>query len=469
VDFGAAVDWSFAKEGPLWSYHLHQFDYLRHPGIAAPARARLVLDWIARHPRGVGWDAHPISLRTFSWVKLLLAPETLPALEEEHARIRGSLAAQAATLADNLETHLLANHYLSNLLALTLVGLVLEDASAATPRRYESALLGELARQVLPDGSHLERSPMYHALLLEAVLDLVNVCGAAPETATTALEPVLRDVAARMLGALHVWTHPDGEIGLFADSAFGIAQSPARLTRYAADLGIAPLDPPTPGLLDAGGYVRLASGPFTLIASVAGPMPSYQPGHAHCDALAFELSVDSERVVTDTGVAEYVAGPLRDWSRATRAHATLEVDGTDQAECWGSHRIGGRPRVELVGVVPGRRAEATCASWSTPDTLHRRVFMVREDAVEIRDAIEGRPRPIRLQLPLAPGTEVHLGAGRARLGLRDGSALVLELPSDAAWRVENAACFPEFGRSVERPVLVGEAQALRRATWRLRR
>jgi uncharacterized heparinase superfamily protein len=35
-------------------------------------------------------------------------------------------------------------------------------------------------------------------------------------------------------------------------------------------------------------------------------MPSYQPGHAHCDALSFELCIGRERVVTDTGVTEYV-------------------------------------------------------------------------------------------------------------------------------------------------------------------
>ena len=58
----------------------------------------------------------------------------------------------------------------------------------------------------------------------------------------------------------------------------------------------------------------------------AGPAPDYMPGHAHCDALAFELSVGPERVVTDTGVYEYVEGARRAHCRATRAHEIRQLD-----------------------------------------------------------------------------------------------------------------------------------------------
>ena len=120
---------------------------------------------------------------------------------------------------------------------------------------------------------------------------------------------VERDVAARMLGAHAVWTHPDGEIALFADSAFGIAARPAELAEYAARLGITAQGPATPGLLDRAGYVRLAAGPLTLIVSVAGPLPAYQPGHAHCDALSFELSVGDRRCAEGFEVRAWVARP----------------------------------------------------------------------------------------------------------------------------------------------------------------
>ena len=33
----------------------------------------------------------------------------------------------------------------------------------------------EFAEQVRPDGSHFEQSPMYHALMVEDALDLINI------------------------------------------------------------------------------------------------------------------------------------------------------------------------------------------------------------------------------------------------------------------------------------------------------
>jgi len=465
VDFRERVDWSFAAEGPLWSYHLHQFDWLRGPELDAASRAGLVLDWIAACAAGPGWDPHPTSLRLFSWAKLLLTPGALHLSADEEARVRASLARQAATLAANLETQLLANHYLSNLLAVALAAVLFEGELSGELRRRSRALRGELAEQILPDGGHVERSPMYHSLLLENVLDLLN---ADADALDGALVEALREAASRMLGALRVWTHPDGEIALFGDAAFGIAHPPGALEAYAAALGIAPSGPARPGALEAAGYARLESPPFTLIASLAGPMPAHQPGHAHCDALAFELSVGRERVVTDTGVFEYVPGSRRDLARSTRAHATLEVGGREQAELWAAHRVGGRPEVRCIALVPGRRVEASCVGWSTPDTLHRRVFEVRDGSLEIRDTLEGRQRPVRFALPLAPGLGVTLEGSRARLRLRGGLGLELALPDGVSWRVAEAPYFPEFGRSLERPVLVGDADSFRAGTWRFR-
>ena len=469
VAFAERVDWDFAGEGPLWAYDLHSFGWAQRASLAPGARRALVLDWIARHPRGVGWSPHPTSLRTLSWLALLLTPGALGAGDAARAEILASLGAQTGFLASRLETHLLANHYLSNLLSVTLCGVALEGGGAAGWLAHERRLRAELAEQVLADGLHCERSPMYHACLLENVLDGVNLVAAKPGRVPDALREALADAAARMLGALAVLTHPDGEIALFADSAFGIAHPPAVLADYAARLGVAPRPPQRPGVLDRGGYVRLEHGPFVLIASVAGPMPAHQPGHAHCDALAFELSVAGERVVTDTGVFEYVPGPLRDLSRATRSHATLEVGGREQAEVWAAHRIGGRPVVTLDIVTPGASAAARCAGWATPDTRHHRVFEMQGDAIAIRDRLEGRARPARFALPLAPGVEVRVDGSRARLRLPGGSWLRAELDGGPALRAERAPYFPEFGRRIERAVLVAEADPWPATTLRITR
>ena len=276
----------------------------------------------------------------------------------------------------------------------------------------------------------------------------------------------LRDKASQMLGALRVWTHPDGEIALFADSAFGIAQDPSDLERYAAGLGVEAAGPAREGVLEAAGFVRLAAEPFTLIASVAGPMPSYQPGHAHCDALSFELSVGPDRVVTDTGVTEYIPGELRSASRTTSAHATLQIGDEEQAEIWAAHRIGGRPDVALISVDPGRRAEAVCSGWATPRALHRRIFEVDEASVTIHDQLTGPSAPVHLHLPLAPDLALRLDGSRVAIHLPRVGPLHIDLPQGVRWRIARIPYFPEFGSTIERDALLGDADSLASASWR---
>jgi uncharacterized heparinase superfamily protein len=471
VDFRTGVDWDHSAEGSLWAYHLHQCDHLRVARLSPARRGQLVLDWIHRHRRGVGWDPHPTSLRVLNWGKLLLTPDAIELSPEEIEEMRASLAGQIETLDRNLEYRLQANHLLSNLIAMVFGGLLMAGPRADRWLARIPILERELSRQFHADGGHEERSPMYHALLLENLLDLLNLARARRDRAGESLLATLEGILARALAAHGLWCHPDGEIGLFGDSAFGIASAPAELLAYGRRLGVVPASTATPGLLEQTGYARLEADSWTLIASIAPPGPAHQPGHAHCDALAFELSRGHARVVCDTGVYEYLPGAHRQSARTTLSHATLQVAGVEQAEIWAAHRVGGRPRVQLVSLETDRRLEAICASWSTPGTLHRRIFSIFGDVLEIRDLLEGELQPIRLSLPLAPGIEPDLSRGddgrySARLSLDDDTALRVTLPASVDWRVERRPYYPEFGCRIERACLVGESTDFRCGDWR---
>jgi len=440
-----------------------------------------LLDWIARHPRGIGWDPHPVSLRLLVWGKLMLTPGALPADPVLRARLLGSLADQAETLDHGLEIRLQANHLLSNLLGVVFAGLLVDGSSSARWRGRALLLAREIEAQIHPDGGHEERSPMYHALLLEALLDLLNLCRAAPGRAPEGLVDSLVAAVARMGRALDVLVHPDGRIALFADSGFDIAAEPAVLRDYAARLGCPPADEANDDdamsrsvHLPQTGYLRLLAGGFDLIASVAGPSPPHQPGHAHADALSFELSVDGRRVVTDSGNFEYRPGARRDHARSTAAHATLQVDGAEQAELWSAHRVGGRPEVRMLGWDGAGRAEAACRGWSRPSTWHRRTFEVTADGVTLVDRVEGPTESVTSRLPIASEWHVELvGPARRRAIVLDATTgvacLELDLPEGLDWRIERAESFPSFGRVEERFVLVGRGRACSEAITRLRR
>jgi uncharacterized heparinase superfamily protein len=142
--------------------------------------------------------------------------------------------------------------------------------------------------------------------------------------------------------------HPDGEIPLFNDSALHAARPPAELLAMAEtqDDNVVESESPVT-LFPATGYgvMRSRESRSALIFD-CGPLgPDYQPGHGHCDALSYELSLHGQRVVVDTGVSTYEPGPERSYERSTAAHNTVRIDDEEQSEIWGSFRVGRRPRV----------------------------------------------------------------------------------------------------------------------------
>ncbi|MFP6654795.1 MAG: heparinase II/III family protein [Myxococcota bacterium] len=465
-ELGEPIAWQSDLGGPLFAYHLHQHEVLRLAEFSPRARAEFLRDWIRHHPAGVGWDPHPISLRLLCWGKLLATPGLLGNDADLRQEMMRSMASQAETLRHGLEDRLQANHLLSNLIALVSVGLLFKGPASAVWRSSSEALVRQLDCQIRPDGGHEERSPMYHALLLENLLDLLNLCRSGFASVPAELEAELSEVLSRMLSALEVMTHPDGRISLFGDSAFDVAASPESLRGYAARLGISPPLSSGSRHLPQTGYLRLQAADFTLIASVAGPSPVHQPGHAHCDALAFELSAGGHRLVTDTGLFEYRPGRRRDLARRTSSHSTLVFDGAEQAEIWSAHRVGGRPIVGLTAWDEKGSAEAICRGWSKAAPLHRRFFSVADRIVSILDRVEGVCREIRFCLPIDPAWHVELASGRAQ-ATRDetASAVEIELADRFEWTLERAAYYPTFGREIERFVLVGLAEGSDSEDW----
>ena len=55
-------------------------------------------------------------------------------------------------------------------------------------RKGKKLLLRELKEQVLNDGMHYERSPMYHLIILERLLDALNFAKATDDDLESTLE-----------------------------------------------------------------------------------------------------------------------------------------------------------------------------------------------------------------------------------------------------------------------------------------
>jgi uncharacterized heparinase superfamily protein len=404
-------------------------------------------------------------LRIVNWIKwaLTAAPGDAPRLDEA---LRDSLATQTRWLRHRLEYHLLGNHLWANAKALAFAGAFFEGPEAQRWLGKAAALLDrELREQFLPDGGHFERSPMYHAILLEDVLDLINLSRVFPACVPSDLLDKLSETAVRMLNWLRVMTHPDGRISFFNDSAFGVAPNHAALAAYAQVLGIKSGMQPLKAVeaLPQSGYVRLQNDRAVVICDVGAIGPDYLPAHAHADTLSFELSVNGERLVVNSGTSTYDAGPQRQQERSTAAHNAVVVDGQSSSEVWGSFRVARRARpfdvcYEDAGATQSAEASHDGYRHLRGRVIHRRRWTLEANGLVIDDHLAGRFESACAYWHIRPGVSVSTNPECATAGVclrpEHGSAVQLAFTPFIAPSRELSSWHPEFGQTVPGSVLL---------------
>jgi uncharacterized heparinase superfamily protein len=462
-----AADWRAADAALLWLYHLHYFDDLNAAGAAGRAawQSALLERWVAENPPGaaVAWDPYPTSRRIVSWIKAALAGFALP------PACIASLAVQLRWLSRRFEYHLLGNHLFANAKALAFGGAFFTGPEAENwAQRAERVLASELAAQVLADGGHFERSPMYHAAILEDLLDLVNLRNAFSST----VAPSWIATAARMRGWLSVMTHPDGEIAFFNDAAFAQAPTAAELEAYAERLGLgAPAEAQHAPLatLAASGYLRASVGSAELFCDCAPIGPDHQPAHAHADTLSFELSLAGQRVLVNSGTSEYGSGPERARQRGTAAHNTVVVDSADSSEVWGGFRVARRARIVECDAHAGEGEVTVTAAHDgyrrlPGRNLHRRGWSVREGSLRIDDEIVGGRRSAVAWLHVHPDVAARqTGRSSVQLEWERGAANVVFDGADSV-DVRADTWHPRFGAAVPSTALAASFSGSRLCT-----
>lgn len=386
--------WNEAGVDKLWLYNLHYFEDLLAEGAEDRREWHrdLIDRWVRDNPpfEGNGWEPYPISVRVGYWIKWALAGNAL----EQHWR--RSLALQVEYLSRRLEWHLLGNHLFENAKALVLAGLFFDGPRADRWRGRGLRILDrQLDEQILTDGGHFERSPMYHALVLEGLLDLIQI--SEHYAMDTDQVPDWRRRAEDMIAWLRVMSCPDGQIAFFNDAAVDVALPPPVIADYAKRLGVETPEPATDEgieLLENSGYVRAARGPMVAVLDAAPVGPDYQPGHAHADTLSFELSVFGQRVLVNSGTSVYGLGDERLRQRGTSAHNTVVVDGRDSSEVWSAFRVGRRARprdVSIRGTGEVWHVQASHDGYRrlAGGAVHRRAWLLETGRLVVEDFVAG--------------------------------------------------------------------------------
>ena len=434
--FGWNTEWNVPSQTPLWNFNLHYFEYLM-PLLARyrETERRIYLDkavqcisaWIDWNPRstgGAGWSAYTVSVRLVYWLSFYgAASDVIP--EAFSRKMLDSMFEQHQFLARHPETDLLGNHYFENLKALILSSIFWGDTQME--RTALRLFRRQCVEQILPDGMHCERSPMYHALMTEAVL-----------RAAAALQGAGRDIAwmtpviEKMLSAALTLQDGLARFPLFQDCGINVAKSlHALLVCGETYFGVRPKA--HRALEDSGFYV-FSHGDYQLVVDAFGPSPSHNPGHAHCGAMGFELFHHGKPFLIQCGTYAY-QDESRVFFRSTAAHNTVMLNGHEQSECWDVFRVARRSNVRVISV---RENGLTMELRDAYGDVCRRSITL-DECLTVEDESSGN------QIQSYVHTLVRSDAERI-CNFVEGSAVVVERPSAeafglkrSAWAVETSA------------------------------
>jgi hypothetical protein len=148
-------------------------------------------------------------------------------------------------------------------------------------------------------------------------------------------------------------------------------------------------------------------------------------GHAHADALAFELAVGGKSLLVDAGTYSYAERVARDYFRSTQAHNTLAVDGKSSSEPDGTFNwtttadartteFVNRPRFDFF---EGLHNGFSTASKNNSEIVHTRgLLYLKNDYWILRDIVEAsEAHDYQLNFHFKAGTSVTLAEAENHL------------------------------------------------------
>ena len=451
------VSWTSGKSR-LWIYNLHYFDDLNAEGASDRVAWHddIIDNWISSNPVGFGpgWEPYTQSRRIVNWIKWHLTRQRL----SEGALL--SIAAQIRHLSRQIEWHLMGNHLFANAKALVFAGVFFRGPEADSWMKQGMLILAEqVNEQVLSDGGHFERSPMYHAIVYEDLLDLYNLSVSVPTPfeAYSAQTASWAEKLCEMGHWLNSMCHPDGKISFFNDCALDVALPTQTLNNYADYLSLnwRKRRGAVTHLISSG-YIRVERGNAVFIIDVAPLGPDYLLGHAHADTLSFEMSLRGHRVIVNSGTSTYEDSWQRLYERGTVSHNTVTVDDKNSSEVWKSFRVARRAKVSDLSIIERQGCVEIYAShngysWMSKQPSHSRKLLIFDNRFELSDLIYKKAFSVCSRIYFHPDIKISI---TGREGFFNSSKVKGKFDVKfSAIKVRDSMWHPYFNTSVENKCL----------------
>lgn len=428
--------------------------------------------WMDANPpkRGVNWASSlEVAFRAITWAWSLHFFRDARALTPPlYLRLLKFIHLHARHVETYLSTYFSPNtHLTGEALGLYYVGTAFPQFKRAAHWRALGSriLVEQLERHVLPDGVYVERTTYYHRYTADFYTHFLLLA-----RANEGLDPVPDDARRRaeekliaLCDHLLYITRPDGTTPYFGDDDGGrlaplddSAKNDFRATLAVAATLLARADykhvaggasesllwltgaeglraydalaaqepAETSRAFPVGGYYAMRDGwtpqsNFMLIDGGAHGARQLSYGHAHADALSFDLSAEGRPLIVDPGTYTYTGSPVwRDHFRSSRAHNTLAVDGESSS-------------VPASAFRWRHVADARATAWRTHarfdyfagehdgyrrldghESYERAIVFLKGDYWIVRDRVRASgTHRYELNFQLAPGVEARVEEG----------------------------------------------------------
>ena len=395
--------------------------------------------WMEANPPklGINWASSlEVAFRSMSWLWAFHFFKSSPSLTPELLkRARKFLYLSARHLESYLSTYFSPNtHLTGEALGLFFLGTMLPEFHDAVrwQKLGRQILIEQLPVHVKKDGVYFEQSSYYHRYTADFYLHFLLLSRANNLDVPSEVENYLL----LLLDHLMYITRPDGTTPLFGDDDGGrLAMLDVRAANdFRGTLGVAA------AVFDRGDYKFVAGdaaeellwltgaeglNSFDAIAATeptetskgfpdggyfvmrdgwstaanymlfdCGPHGALNCGHAHADALAFDLAVNGRTTLVDPGTYTYTGSKqLRDWFRSSQAHNTVTLDGQSSSLPNDAFSWLTIARCSLRNWITNHQFDFVSgehdgyARLEHPATLTRSILFIKENYWIVRDTI----------------------------------------------------------------------------------
>ena len=449
--------------------------------------------WMDQNPPklGIHWlSSLEIAFRSISWIWALHFFKQSPSLSTEtFRRALKFLYLNARHLENYLSTYFSPNtHLTGEALGLFYLGQLFPEFKEAarwknTGRRI---LLEQLPIQVKRDGVYFEHASYYHRYLADFYIHFLLLAQLNDERLPAEVEHKLTG----LLDHLQYITRPDGTTPLFGDDDGGrlmffdkpapndfrstlavgaalfrrgdykfVAKQPAEeilwllgphAVKQFLELPRAEPQKQSYAFPESGYYVMRdgwdAGANYLLFD--AGPHGVLNCGHAHADALAFELASHGRTMLVDPGTYTYTGSrEMRDWFRSSPAHNTLTIDGE-------SSSVSDKPfswkfvaDIECSKWITRKRLDFVAGSHNgyqrlkSPVSHTREILFLKKDYWIIRDRVDSADDAradlwFHFEPGITPVIEADHRNTRLSERISEAGIDIVVFDSDGKWRRE---------------------------------